>query len=183
MAYDPGISAVVLVTTDPQNFACHSYTWTFASGRWTNRTSTTSGAPPVTEDAGLVYDASDGYLLLYGGFDNCTGGVVGTWAFQNHTWRQVATVGHPSVNRWFGMAYDAHDGYVVLFGGFLVNGSTGRSASHETWKYHAGVWSQVSTTNSPAGGALAMLASDPASGGVIDFGGGEPPTPHNGTWL
>jgi hypothetical protein len=163
MAYDPLVHAIVLVTTS-LNFACVSYTWFFANRTWTNETTVVSGEPPVTQHAAFVYDATDGYMLLYGGFDNCAFNHLGTWKFQNNTWTQVNETGRP----WpkgvqdQGIAYDATDGYVVLFGG---------DTSNATWTYRAGVWTQLNLSVHPNGFANPGMAPNP-KGGVLLFGGG-----------
>jgi hypothetical protein len=171
MAYDPLTHSVVLVTTNNVVISCHAYTWMYSHGSWSNQTSSISGAPQVSQHPGFVYDASDGYMLLYGGYDNCLGGNAATWAFQNNSWTQIVTVGHPPVGINFGMAYDAHDGYVVLYGG--TNGRGAGAVSNQTWTYHAGAWTQVTTTRSPYSGEVTpQMASNSVTGGVLLFGGG-----------
>jgi hypothetical protein len=171
MAYDPQTHSVVLATTNNVAITCQAYTWEYSNGTWSNQTANVTGAPQVSEYPGFVFDASDGYMLLYGGYDNCLGGNAATWAFHNNTWTQIVTVGHPPVGIGFGMAYDPHDGYVVLYGG--VNGRGPSGASTQTWTYHAGVWARVNTTTWPGEGAVnPQMSSNPASGGVLLFGGG-----------
>jgi hypothetical protein len=178
MAYDPQSHQVILVTTNSTKFACVMYTWSYTNGTWRNQTGSTSGEPAVTQHAGFVFDASDGYMLLYGGWDNCNSGYAATWAYHNSTWTQIVTVGHPTAGIDFGMVYDAHDGYVLLYGGF----KTSAGVSHQTWAYHAGVWSQVKTKRTPNAGVYVQLASNPVSGGVLLFGGGLGGRTGNLTW-
>jgi hypothetical protein len=179
MAYDPPLKAVVLVTLNSTKFACQMYTYSFSAGTWKNLTSTVAGSPGVTQHAGFVYDAADHYMLMFGGYDNCNGGTGGTWSFSNNTWRQVNTSRSPPMTEGFGMAYDAHDGLVVLYGG--VHGGTYADA-HQTWTYHAGVWSRLNTTVFPAAAQDVQLAPGPG-GGVLLFGGGGGYNPlRNATW-
>jgi hypothetical protein len=42
-------------------------TWTYHLGKWTNITAVTSNAPPIRVACGLTYDASAGYLVMFGG--------------------------------------------------------------------------------------------------------------------
>lgn len=170
MAFDPQIHKVVLVTTNSTKFACKMYTWTYSGGVWSNQTSSISGEPAVTSGAGFVYDASDGYMLLYGGYDDCTGSNGGTWSFHNNTWSRVNATSQPPVGRDFGMTYDARDGYVILYGGFDPSVSN-PAVSRQTWAYHAGAWSQVVTSRSPVGAEFMGLSENSSSGTVVLFGG------------
>jgi hypothetical protein len=181
MAYDPLLHAVVLVTLNSTKFACQMYTYSYVNATWTNLTSTVTGSPGVTQHAGFVYDVSDHYMLLFGGYDNCNGGTGGTWSFSNGTWSQIHTTQAPPVTEGFGMAYDAHDGYVVLYGG----PNTGTDANrHQTWTYHAGVWTHLNTTLFPAAAQSVQMAPE-SGGGVLLYGGGVGTTYnplHNATW-
>jgi hypothetical protein len=179
MAYDPLLHAVILVTLNSTKFACQMYTYSYSNGSWTNLTSTVAGSPGVTQHAGFVYDASDHYMLMFGGYDNCNGGTGGTWAFSNNSWRQINTSGAPPMTEDFGMAYDHHDGYVLVYG---RDSSAKYPNNHQTWAYHAGVWKRQNTTLFPAAAADVQMAPGPG-GGVLAFGGGGGYNPlSNATW-
>ena len=182
MAYDPATREVVVVSDSegPHGLGtCHTFTWAYKGGKWTNLTSQVTGAPPPMTGGGLVYDAADGYLVLYGGWDECAAaGLYETWTFHNNTWTDItATAGYPPVYRWFGMVYDARDGYVLLYGG---DGASSRS--HETWTFHAGVWSQLNTSQYPHGAQQMSMAYDPVGGFTLLIGGGPRNYYLNQTW-
>src|SRR2546428_13596664 len=63
------------------------------------------------------------------------------------------------------MAYDAADGYVLLFGGVHS------SVLGDTWEFHSGAWTQLSTSSSPPARWLASMVYDAADGYVLLFGG------------
>jgi hypothetical protein len=92
----------------------------------------------------MTYDASDGYVLWYGG--DCGGfGCNQTAAFQNGSWRNIPTAISPTAQKEAPMVYDAAAGYVLLQGGTGYNCYTygGEYDCNETWEYKAGVWTQL----------------------------------------
>lgn len=139
------------------------------STTWANLTPRLSNSPPARMGASMTEDGHDGYLLLFGGCCSGNGYWGDTWSFHNGAWTNqtpsLATSPPPSA--WGGMAFDAKDGYVVYF-----SGSTG-----ETWKYAAGLWTELSPAVSPPPRTGASMAYDTADGYVVLFGG------YNGTGL
>ncbi len=125
------------------------------------------------EGASMVYDAADGYVLLFGGVQDITNTEPGdTWTFKAGTWTQITSsacaVACPSPRMGSGIAYDAADGYVVLFGGADVGTNTYYS---DTWSFVGGVWSQLSPSTSPSARFLPAMTYDAADGYVVLFGG------------
>jgi PKD repeat protein len=59
-------------------------TWAFESGTWSNITGTSGAAPSARDSPGMVFDAHDGYVLLFGG-EYYTGSttlyLADTWTF------------------------------------------------------------------------------------------------------
>jgi Galactose oxidase, central domain len=69
------------------NGKAYPYTWEYLLGKWTNISPTIS--PPARFGASMVYDAQDGYMVLFGGISQPRPGapVLGdTWTFANDTW-------------------------------------------------------------------------------------------------
>jgi len=157
-------------------------TWTYTHGDWANITST-SGVPVGMEDnSRLVYDAEDGYVLLYGG----AGGTElshplnDTWTFQGGQWtnRTGEVRGSPPTAVLGLMAYDSEDRAVVLFGGSAVNSITGSvyaRATNATWSYAGGVWTNVTVPAPPpfagfySNNPFAGLVDDPTDGYVLYY--------------
>jgi len=140
-------------------------TWKFLAGSWSNITP--GGSPSPRSGASMVYDAADGYVMLFGGYDGST--FLGdTWKFLAGTWTTniISSVG-PSTRAFASMVYDAADGYVVLFGGGSLSAGFG-----DTWKFLAGSWTNITSSAGPYSRGYASMVYDAATGYVILFGGG-----------
>ncbi len=135
-------------------------TWEFKGGIWTQVP--TSRAPSPRQGASMAYDAHDGYIVLFGGYDG-SGGLGDTWAFSGGTWTQLNIPG-PGSTWEAAMSYDPATGYVLLFSGV--------GAGQDTWEFQSGVWSQLSPASSPPSRSDAMMAPDPSSGDPVLYGGG-----------
>lgn len=129
----------------------------------------------------MVYDAADGYVLLFGG-QNYTGTRdADTWTYHEGVWTQLRPSISPTGRDTASMTYDAVDGYVLLFGGF--SGSIGDLG--DTWTFRGGSWSQVVSAESPSPRYGAGIAFDPTRAQVILFGGSSDSCPNdacNDTW-
>ena len=165
-------------------------TWTFmglnSAGKavWKNRT--TAIHPPGLYSEGLVYDAKDGYVLLFGG------GLPGTETYLNQTWSYTAATGW--INRTAAsfnasntppfvgiipgqLAYDPILHSVLLFGGQhfwaspTAGDKTANATLNETWLYSGGVWKNISTAQSPHPRFGAAMTFDVPEGAIILFGG------------
>ena len=139
-------------------------TWIFDDGNWEDISPVINGAsPPPLYDTDLAYDASDGYLLLFGG-RTATGALYGgtwSWSYPEYHWTNRTGASSPPPEAGGGMAYDAASGEVVLED----------PASNLTWAYHDGMWSARSVTPSPGARTGAVMLTDSADGDVVLFGG------------
>lgn len=77
LAFDAGRSALLLFGGEGVGTA-FSDTWAFSAGRWTALTANLSASPGPRYGSMSTYDASDGYLLLFGGM--LGGSRYATWA-------------------------------------------------------------------------------------------------------
>src|SRR3989441_5407510 len=139
-------------------------TWKFQGGVWTNITTTLG--PSRGAYTPMVYDASDGYVLL-------TVGSV-SWAFKGGLWTNIptncSTAGTcPPPRSGSSSLYDVADGYVVLFGGCCKSSS--RDGLRDTWEFHAGVWTNVTTSAGPPPRLFTTMAYDAVDGYGVLFGG------------
>lgn len=170
MAYDPLDHYVVLFGGDNESTSgAYSDTWTFSGGVWTELSPSTS--PPERYGGGMVWDAADGYLLLFGGHDYPTGTTYNdTWTFVHGTWTELYPTTYPAARWRFGMTYDASDGYVLLFGG---TDSTGATLYADTWKFVGGNWTDLAgkVTGTPPATYRTEMAYDPVGGYAVMFGG------------
>lgn len=145
-------------------------TWEFHGGTWTNIT--TSVHPSPRWGGAMVYDAADGYLLLFGG-RNPSSAFSDTWKFDASGWQQISTSGAPSGRSWSSMTYDAADHEVLLFGGGMGLADTPWKIFDDTWTYRAGTWTNITATagTPPSARLQAGLAYDATDGYVLLVGG------------
>ncbi|HEV2450173.1 MAG TPA: PKD domain-containing protein [Thermoplasmata archaeon] len=177
IAYDPldnvtvlfggGIGAGDIIYND---------TWVFAGGVWTRIHP--SVTPPAREGAGLVWDAHDGYLLMFGGIHPSpySSFLSDTWAFAGGQWRQLSPAQAPSARWVFAMTYDAADQGVLLFGGgnFAPLG--------DTWLFQNGEWTRLTEAVSPTWRSDSCLVFDPLLNESVLFGGTGNSTSLGDTW-
>ena len=148
-----------------------------------------SRMPAQRVDSGMVFDSTDGYVLLFGGYAYGSSPAVyynDTWTFSGGTWTNVTNLHAPapSPRSEFELADDPADHEVVLFGGF----SAKDSHLNDTWTYSAGVWTNITGTvgTSPPSTVWGSMAYDNQTESVILFGGLQGLTPSteytNETW-
>jgi hypothetical protein len=177
LAYSPALNETILFggyNGAGGNFALGD-TWEYSHGQWTELQA--SGGPSPRWGSSFVYDAADGYLLLFGGRD-ANQIFNDTWMYNATGWHEINTTSAPSVRFDSGVAYDAADGYVVLFGGAIGNvpaGSfTGFVFYNDTWTYRAGVWANITATAGAAPAARRshqQMTYDAVDGYVLLTGG------------
>ena len=123
----------------------------------------------------MVFDAADGYALLFGGLagEYNVGTTVhteclnDTWSYSDGIWTNLSIPGPPPTCQ-DAMAYDAADGYIVAY---LVRGDIGYPGYiNETWTYAHGVWSRLDSSDPNVTFGLGM-SYDPHLGAVLLFGG------------
>lgn len=187
MAFDPAANYTLLFggCADWNCDPAFGDTWIFESGRWTDLTGTLAVSPAARGLATMVYDAADGYMVLFGG--RTTSGTTttfysDTWIFSGGQWQNItnsSTGIAPTGRSEAGMAYDSVSGQVVLFGGDSAGGLLA-----DTWTFHAGRWTQVTTTpaNSPSARRGNQMAYDSLDGYVLLFGGYNDGTYYGDTW-
>ena len=146
----------------------------------------TSTQPSARELAGMTYDATDGYVVLFGGW-NDTGWDVGsasacnhtsccfndTWTYQDGTWTNLSIPGPPPTCA-PDMTFDKADGYVVMysalsyFGGVGSNGSLGDV--NQTWTFVHGKWTRCHTSEPDAMPFYSSMTYDATLGAVLLVG-------------
>jgi len=165
MAYDPSDRELILV--DSEGGCGASYTWAFSGGAWVNLTPVVGPGPsPARGNGGLVYDAADGYLVLFGGSSPC-GVYNDTWTFSDNVWTRLVTSSAPPRLSQFAMTYDASDGYVLMTGGCCIGGVDSR----ETWDFHGGLWTNLTAAETPIVASGSSMTYYPGLGAVVFVGG------------
>ena len=130
-------------------------TWNYGGGSWSQFSP--GGSPSQRDEFGMVWDAADGFVLLFGGIDGAS--YLGdTWSFKGGKWTEIqsaqatagqctqlsngATVSCPVPRAAMGMAWDGFDDYVALFGG-----SNGGDLG-DSWKFSGGAWTELEVVGS-----------------------------------
>src|SRR5207244_3469791 len=85
-------------------------------------------------------------------------------------WTQRTPATIPSAREAAAMAADRATGRVVLFGGLLQVGNTS-TVLGDTWTWDGSNWTQQHPATSPPARDYAAMATDPATGHVVLFGG------------
>jgi hypothetical protein len=178
-AYSPALGETILFGGySPATQTALNDTWAFSSRGWTDVSA--RGSPPARFYGALVYDAADGYLVLFGGKAVANGYTTRASDFLNDTWIYTATGWHelfpahaPSPRGWFAMAYDAADSEVVLFGGGIGSIRSQFVMYDDTWTFHAGQWTNITSTagTPPPPRVYAGVAYDAADGYLLLVGG------------
>ncbi len=130
-------------------------TWNYGGGSWSEFSP--GGSPSARDEFGMVWDAADGYVLLFGGINGAT--YLGdTWSFKGGKWTEIesaqatagqctqisngATVSCPVPRAAMSVSWDGFDNYVALFGGFN-GGDLG-----DSWKFSGGAWTELEVVGS-----------------------------------
>jgi hypothetical protein len=115
-------------------------TWEFSNKKIWTQITPTKGSPSPRWSASFVYDATDGYLLLFGGVDG-TSVLDDTWTFGGGTWRELSPTISPSPAFSAGFASDTNDGLVLLFSG----AASDSIAQNATWAFLDGNWTSLAS--------------------------------------
>ncbi len=152
--------------------------------QWTNVSEESATTPSARAGADMVWDASDSYFLLYGGFNTLGNPMADTWTYANGSWTNITSTILGTPPALIGpMAYDPSTHTVVLVGTFAISSNSGSF----TWSYHNRVWTNLTASSGtpPARRSGEALTTDTAANDVLLFGGyrnGNPPF-QNDTWM
>jgi PKD repeat protein len=138
-----------------------------ASYSWLNVTS--GPGPPGRFDAASAFDATDGYVLLFGGESPSGGALFGdTWSYEHGNWKELCSgtsgpphcANEPPPSAHGSMAYDAALSGVVYWDW----------ATSETWRFAFGSWTELTLgAHPPEQSTGSAIAYDPALGAVLLF--------------
>jgi len=187
MVYDSKRSKIILFGGRAGSGYNYEDTWEWdpATGLWTDVTNA-GNHPSGRSQQGMVYEASTGKVLLFGGgrsdansYDG-TGVVVSlsdTWELDpaTHVWTSLAPAASPNARHDFGLVWDSARSKAVLFGGMQidVSGVTG-IPKQDSWEWDASTstWTERTSQGSkPAARYAHSMAFDGNRGRVVVFGG------------
>ncbi len=197
IAYDPQLAGTLLfggINNASRTSVTPAFndTWLFSNGSWSNLTAAYATAPAPRWASSLAWDATDGYLVLFGGRSGGNATVLprflnDTWAFNDSGWHRLVTNNAPAPRGMAPFAYDPSINATLLFSGGDIDFANGSIAPfHDTWTYAAGVWTNITSTAGTGAGQASSMAYDPDAGGVIATGIMRPGsicTSLNQTWL
>jgi hypothetical protein len=189
MTYDAADGYVLL-------FGGHNYsdwlqdTWSFVGGQWSQiQIPYGNPVPDGRGYASIAYDAEDGYVVLFGGYNSTIAGdrLGDTWTYVGGVWSEISSGGGPAPRFDAEMTYDSEDGYVLLFSGFDRVIGARWVGFPDTWSFAAGTWTNVTsalTADAPEKG-LAGLVDDTYEGYPVLWGGSVNSSAYSGlsTWV
>lgn len=142
---------------------------THPGGEWTQLHPQSHPSPRL--GAGMVYDATDGYILLFGGTylgGNSTWGYWGclndTWMFRGGVWTNLSIPGPPPACS-PSLAYDPDLGYVLAYiGTYQIPGRLNSTTVevNETWRFVGGIWTEVNVSGPAPGDGFLGSSYNPA---------------------
>ena len=166
MAYDSSRGKIVLFGGDAAlgGGAILGDTWEFDGFDWSPVS--TAHSPSPRRNAAMVFDATRGVVVLFGGNSGGVADSSETWEFDGADWNIVTTATSPPSRSVHGMVYDSARSVSVLFGGAHAN-----QFLDDTWEFNGVDWSQATPANSPAARMRHGMAYDIGAGKSILFGG------------
>jgi hypothetical protein len=153
------------------------------SNTWTEKIAHgTAGSPTARDSHSMVWDGTR--VIMFGGYDNSYKNDLWWYDPGTNTWTQKiaqGAVGSPAARYAYSMAWNGQK--VIMFGGRDSSGSY----KNDLWWYDPGTntWTQKiahGTAGSPAARYIHSVAWDPASAGVIMFGGSDGSSYKNDLW-
>lgn len=147
-------------------------TWTFSGSAWQLVPLPGASGPRVYSPA-MVYDARDGYVLLFGGGNDYAETTNATWTWSQGNWTQLHPALSPPPLLEAGIAFDSALNEVVLFSGEGFDAHGNPTFTNQTWTFAGGAWTNRTATAGAAPTARygAAMAYDAGDATVVLFGG------------
>ena len=179
LVYDATLGKTVLFGGRDSTYETQGDTWIFDGNGWEKILGEDSDgvfAPSPRYDQAMIYDATLGKTVFFGGYDSskvCSGGVGiycgDTWTFDGNTWEKDDSDGivTPSRRSQHAMVDDATLGKTVLFGGYNKG---------DTWTFDGTAWEKIldadlSGVTTPGLREWYAMAYDATLGKTVLFGG------------
>lgn len=159
MAFDQENGSVLMFggTTSHEGDVTNE-TWSWNGANWSLMNPATK--PSARGAASMAFDAANGEMVLFGGFDGNAKGDTWTWNGSNWVLESPAT--SPPARWGSTLTFDPSTGNTVLFGGAGVNGYL-----NDTWVWDGSNWSQRNPATSPVAYFYGSAAFDPTLGAVV----------------
>lgn len=163
-AYDP-VSKFIILFGGYNNYGQLDETWLFDGQNWEHLV--TYVHPSARASASMVYDAKVHKLVMFGGY-NGANYLNDTWLFDGKTltWTQAFPTTVPPAVAGPMLFSDPVNGHADMFGGF-----DGNFFQETTWRWGAGNWHHIWTTNLASARGWAVAATNPVNQTTVIFGG------------
>jgi hypothetical protein len=146
--------------------------WDGQNGTWVALCGVACGGcpgPAARQSHGMAYDVARGKVVVFGGWNGTPLGDTWEWDSHSLSWAERFPGAPPAARHTHAMAYDAARGVTVLYGGAHTGGHAAGLA--DTWEWDGGAWTQGCGTCPPGERIYLAMASHPACGAVVLFGG------------
>ncbi len=137
-------------------------TWEWDGTRWSQMTDTGVG---TRDHHVMVFDASRGRAMMYGGQTSSRSWARDTWEWDGGKWTKLSVPG-PGGRAHFAMVYDSKRKRVVLFGGIGED----NKYHNDTWEWDGASWRKVSDEGPPPR-ARHRMVFDSRAGVAVLYGG------------
>jgi hypothetical protein len=170
MAYDVASGQLVLFggITQTGTSGFRNDTWIWSGTTWTELSPPSS--PSLRYGASMVYDATMGEVVLFGGYDGSVGSNVylgDTWTWNGTVWTVLSPATSPPGRVDASMAYDGATGTILLYGGLGPHGDFA-----DTWSWNGATWTRLSPAKNPGTlGDASPMTYDPATHLIVFVAG------------
>jgi PKD repeat protein len=156
-------------------------TWIWQGGAGWVPLTTNSIAPPELFAPSMAYDATDGYILLFGGVTPSLADSAQTWELYAGQWWAVSPATSPPARSYSSMVDVPDLPGVLLFGGYSFE--TGLDLG-DTWLFSGGAWTQLGPAASPPEMSTFAVALDGTGTAPLVIGGANDSYDfdYNATW-
>lgn len=163
-AYDP-ISKNVVIFGGYNQYGQLDETCLYDGHRWAHVVEYVH--PSARASASMVYDAKVHKIVLFGGFDG-RNYLNDTWLWDGatRTWTQAFPTTVPPAVAGPMLFSDPVNGHADMYGGF-----DGNLFQYATWRWGAGNWHRVWTTNNATARGWGVAATNPVDQTTVVFGG------------
>ncbi|MFN0251626.1 MAG: kelch repeat-containing protein [Kofleriaceae bacterium] len=166
-AYDAARGQFIVVGGRSNSSGYIGNTLVWRDGTWAGAMVDPVVQPSPSENAGMVFDAARGEIVLFGGFNGTP--IADTWIWDGERWQVRDTPNRPPARSRHAMAYDPVRRQVVMFGG-ARSGEGVPQYLDDTWVWDGIRWQQI-VTQGPSPRADHSMAFDPIRGELVLFGG------------
>lgn len=128
-----------------------------------NRTAEITAGPPALANFSMVVDATNGDLVVFGGYGPDSNPSATTWTWDGSSWTRRHPVHSPPPRMAAAATFDAARGVVVLFGGSAPGGKN----LNDTWLWDGRDWRRAQSRLTPPPWNGYSMVDDPAIGQVV----------------